>query len=82
MINFLVIDFRLVYNIIIDQLILNLIRAIISTYHLKIKFPTKYGIKVVCCDKNALRQCYAFNFRAKVDYYRDFANCDRKASID
>ena len=30
----------------------------ISTYHLMIKFPTKYGVGEVCGDQVAARECY------------------------
>ena len=33
-------------------------RAATSTYHLSIKFPTKYGIKEVQKDQLAAKECY------------------------
>ena len=46
------------YNAIIGRLTLNSWRAATSTYHLSIKFPTKYGIGEVQGDQLAARECY------------------------
>ena len=43
-VNFLVVDCSSSYNAIIGRLTLNSWRAATSTYHLSVKFPTKYGI--------------------------------------
>ncbi|KAL2243298.1 UNVERIFIED_CONTAM: hypothetical protein Sindi_0447800 [Sesamum indicum] len=44
MIKFLVIDTPFAYNVILGRPGLNLFRAVISTYHMKMKFPTEHGI--------------------------------------
>ncbi|KAF5464252.1 hypothetical protein F2P56_014344 [Juglans regia] len=48
MIDFLVVRTRSAYNTIIGHPTLNAIKAITSTYHLKVKFPTKASIGEVC----------------------------------
>ena len=42
--NFLVVDCSSSYNVIIGRPTLNSWKAITSTYHLSVKFPTEYGI--------------------------------------
>ena len=37
---------------------LNSWKAVTSTYHLIIKFHTKYGVGEVCGDQMATRECY------------------------
>lgn len=40
-------------------------KAIISTYYLKMKFSNENGIEVVCGDQYDLRQCYVLAPRLK-----------------
>ena len=44
-IEFLVVDYPSVYNVIIGRPTLNKLRAITSTYHLFVRFPTEHGIE-------------------------------------
>ena len=46
-VNFLVVDCSFSYNAIIGRLTLNSWKAVMSTYHLSVKFPTEYGIRQV-----------------------------------
>ena len=46
------------YNAIIESPILNAWRAITSTYHLLLKFPTEYGIGEARGDHVAAWECY------------------------
>ena len=46
------------YNAIIGKLTLNRWKAMTSTYHLSIKFPTEYGVGQVQGDQLAARECY------------------------
>ena len=57
-VNFLVIDCSSSYNAIIGRLTLNSWKAITSTYHLSVKFLTKYGVGQVQGDQLAARECY------------------------
>ena len=43
-VTFLVVDYSFAYNAILGQPTLNSWKAITSTYHLMIKFPTDYGV--------------------------------------
>ncbi|XP_058202884.1 uncharacterized protein LOC131317343 [Rhododendron vialii] len=63
MIDFIVVDFPSAYNAILGRTSLNKIGAIISTYHLMIKFPTSEGIGCVRGDKKAARECYITSLR-------------------
>ena len=47
-VTFFVVDYSSAYNAILGRPTLNSWKAIISTYHLMIKFPTKYGVGEVC----------------------------------
>ncbi|KAL2250128.1 UNVERIFIED_CONTAM: hypothetical protein Sindi_2486500, partial [Sesamum indicum] len=55
MVKFLVVDTPFAYNVILGRPGLNLFRAIVSTYHLKLKFPTRNGIGEVSCDRKEVR---------------------------
>ena len=57
-ITFLVVDYSSTYNAILGCPTLNSWKAVTSTYHLMIKFPTKYGIGEVRRDQVAARECY------------------------
>ena len=43
-VNFLVVDCSSSYNAIIGRPTLNSWKAVMSTYHLSVKFPMKYGV--------------------------------------
>ena len=57
-VNFLVVDCSSSYNAIIGRPTLNSWKAVTSTYHLSVKFPTKYGVGEVQGDQLAARECY------------------------
>ena len=57
-VNFLVVDCLSSYNAIIGRPTLNSWKAVTSTYHLSIKFPTKYGIGQAQGDQLVARECY------------------------
>ena len=57
-VNFLVVDCSSSYNAIIGRPTLNGWKAATSTYHLSVKFLTKYGIGEIQGDQLAIRQCY------------------------
>ncbi|XP_030963816.1 uncharacterized protein LOC115984981 [Quercus lobata] len=57
-VNFLVVDCTSSYNAIIGRPTLNSWKAITSTYHLSVKFPTEYGIGQAQGDQLAARECY------------------------
>ncbi|KAL5560487.1 hypothetical protein UlMin_036698 [Ulmus minor] len=57
-VNFVVVDCPSSYNAIIGQPNLNAIRAVTSTYHLLVKFPTVGGIGVLKGDQQESRDIY------------------------
>ena len=57
-VTFLVVDCLSAYNAILGQPTLNSLKAVTSTYHLMIKFPTKYGVAEIRGDQVAARKCY------------------------
>uniref|UniRef100_A0A2N9F1K7 Uncharacterized protein n=1 Tax=Fagus sylvatica TaxID=28930 RepID=A0A2N9F1K7_FAGSY len=57
-VDFLVVNCPSAYNAIIGQPTLNRLRAVTSTYHLLLKFPTEHGIGEVRGDQIAARECY------------------------
>ena len=57
-VNFLVVDCSSSYNAIIGRPTLNSWKAVTSTYHLLVKFPTEHGVGQVQGDQLAARECY------------------------
>ena len=57
-VTFLVVDCSSAYNGILGRSTLNSWKAGTSTYHLMIKFPTKYGIGELRADQVVARECY------------------------
>ncbi|GAV58293.1 hypothetical protein CFOL_v3_01827 [Cephalotus follicularis] len=55
---FLVVDTPSPYNAIIGRPGLNLMESIVSTRHLLVKFPTRFGVGEVRGDQQVARQCY------------------------
>ncbi|GAV90334.1 hypothetical protein CFOL_v3_33743 [Cephalotus follicularis] len=56
--TFLVVDIPSPYNAIIGRPGLNLMEAIVSTRHLLMKFPTRFGVREARGDQRVARQCY------------------------
>ena len=57
-VTFLVVDYSSAYNAILGCPTLNSWKAVISTYHLMIKFPTEYVVEKVRGDQVATCECY------------------------
>ena len=57
-VSFLVVDCSATYNAILGHPTLNSWKTITSTYHLMIKFPTKYRVEEVRGDQVTARECY------------------------
>ena len=57
-VTFLVVDCSSAYNAILGWPTLNSWKAVISTYHLMIKFPTDYGVGELHETQVAARECY------------------------
>jgi len=68
LVNFLIVDRPSAHNIIIGRPTLNKLRAVTSTYHLLMKFPTPSGIGVMKGNQADSRMCYVQGSRSeKVD---------------
>ena len=57
-VTFLVVDCSSAYNAILRRPTLNSWKAVTSTYHLMIKFPTEYGVGELRGNQIAARECY------------------------
>ncbi|XP_030948930.1 uncharacterized protein LOC115972828 [Quercus lobata] len=57
-ITFLVVDCSSAYNAILGRPTLNSWKAVTSTYHLMVKFPTEYGVGELRGNQVAARECY------------------------
>ena len=57
-VTFLVVNYLFAYNAILGRPTLNSWKAITSTYHLMIKFPTDYGVGELRGNQVAVRECY------------------------
>ena len=53
-----IVDALSTYNILLGRPSLNAIRAVPSTYHMVIKFPTANGVGMVQRDRRVARECY------------------------
>ncbi|KAL0427222.1 UNVERIFIED_CONTAM: hypothetical protein Slati_2897000 [Sesamum latifolium] len=58
LLKFLVVDIPSAYNVILGRLTLNAFWPIISTYHMKIKFPVVGGVGEAQVDMLQARKCY------------------------
>ncbi|XP_064987292.1 uncharacterized protein LOC135626032 [Musa acuminata AAA Group] len=58
MTTFIVVDLPSTYNVILDRPTLNKLKAVVSTYHRAIKFPTSAGVRESRSDAGESRQCY------------------------
>ncbi|KAK6146452.1 hypothetical protein DH2020_020321 [Rehmannia glutinosa] len=65
MIDFLVVRVPSSYNVILGRPGLNKMRAIVSTYHMLMQFPTKHGVGRVRGDQGVARQCYVTSLKGK-----------------
>ncbi|KAK3000664.1 hypothetical protein RJ639_020673 [Escallonia herrerae] len=63
--DFVVVKVPSAYNAILGRPALNQLQAVVSTYHLKMKFPTEQGIGEVKGDQTIARQCYVTSCRPK-----------------
>ncbi|KAK6150854.1 hypothetical protein DH2020_015786 [Rehmannia glutinosa] len=70
MVRFLVVKAPSTYNVILGRPSLNLFRAVASTYHMKVKFPTPEGIGEEIGDIRVARECYANTLRRTAEQRR------------
>ncbi|XP_074298065.1 uncharacterized protein LOC141628877 [Silene latifolia] len=57
-VRYLVIDGPSTYNIILGKPWLHLMKAVPSTYHQCVKFPTTWGVETIRGDQEEARGCY------------------------
>ncbi|GAV67909.1 hypothetical protein CFOL_v3_11412 [Cephalotus follicularis] len=81
--TFLVVDTPSPYNAIVGRPGLNLVEAIVSTRHLLMKFPTRFGVGEVRGDQQAARQCYktAISDKGK-DKVLPIANVELRGDVE
>ena len=65
MVTFLVVDCPSAYNVIMGRTALNEFKAIPSTYHLKVKFPTPQGVGEARGDQQHARECYMASLKGE-----------------
>lgn len=65
-VQFLVIDEPFEYNILMGRPTLNQFKAVPSTYHLRLKFPTKRGIGQVLNDIREAWECYYLSASGRI----------------
>ena len=64
-VRFLVVDAPSAYNLLLGRPSLNAIKAIPSTYHMMIKFPTTSRVGMVRGDQRVARECYSASVKKK-----------------
>ncbi|RDX62672.1 hypothetical protein CR513_58973, partial [Mucuna pruriens] len=65
-----VVDVGASYNIILGRPTLNRLGAIVSTYHLCMKFPVGREVESVWADSRVARRCYKDSLRARVGHQK------------
>ena len=63
--HILVIKIPFIYNTILGRPRLNALRAVVSTYHLFVWFPTRCGIEEMCGDQTMARQYFLIASKMK-----------------
>ena len=64
-VRFLIVDAPSAYNVLLGRPYLNAIKAILSAYHMVIKFPTINGVGMVRGDQRVARECYSASMKQK-----------------
>ena len=65
MMDFVIVDIKSAYNLIIGRPLLASLGAISSIRHLTLKFPTPRGVGIVKRDQLAARECYNISIRSR-----------------
>ena len=65
--TFLVMDYLSVYNIILGRLWIHAMKAIPSTYHQRIRFPTRSGLREIKGNWEIAQTCYLNSMKLKAD---------------
>ena len=64
-VRFLIVDAPSSYNVLLGKSSLNAIKAILSAYHMVIKFPTTNKVGMVQGDQRVARECYSASMKQK-----------------
>jgi hypothetical protein len=64
MVKFLIVEKASAYNAIIERTTLNDLKAVTSTHHLSMKFPTEEGVGVVKGGQREARRCYNLSLKS------------------
>ena len=64
-VRFLIVDAPSAYNVLLGKPSLNVIKAILSAYHMVIKFPTTNGVGMVRGDQRVAKECYLASMKQK-----------------
>ncbi|KAL5580697.1 hypothetical protein UlMin_013139 [Ulmus minor] len=64
-VNFIVLDSPSAYNMILGRPWIHKMRAVPSTFHQVVRFPTKWGIKEIKGEQSISRECYRNTLKAK-----------------
>ena len=64
-VRFLIVDAPSSYNVLLGKSSLNAIKAILSAYHMVIKFPTTNKLGMVQGDQRVARECYSASMKQK-----------------
>ncbi|KAK3038964.1 hypothetical protein RJ639_027449 [Escallonia herrerae] len=87
MLDFMVVSVPSAYNAILGRT-LNQLRAVVSTYHMKMKFPTEHGVGEVKGDQRVARQSYMAscgnraNETLIIEYLRDESKVERGKPVE
>ena len=68
MIDFLIVNYLSSYNVFLGRPTLNSLKALTSTYCLKVKFPTPYEIGEIVGDQLLARECYQVVLASKENH--------------
>ncbi|KAJ9545527.1 hypothetical protein OSB04_025234 [Centaurea solstitialis] len=63
--KFNVVDYQSAYNVILGRPWIHEMKAIPSTYHQKIKFPSPWGIQEIASENKVARECYKITMKTK-----------------
>jgi hypothetical protein len=69
MVRFLLVDRPLTYDAIFGRTTLNKLKAVTSTPHLSMKFPTEAWVEVVKGDQREARRCYNLSLKSSLKKY-------------
>ena len=67
-IDFFIVNCPSTYNIILGRPTLKRLKVVTSTYHLKVKFPTAYGVGEIRGDQVLARECYQAALASRETY--------------